>query len=87
MTSRLFEVTFSVPGNFNFKHIKFKVTSRYPGGDVVDSWKQESGVNRAAWAEDVSLGVIGIWMVFKAMSLHEFLKCMSVDTEERVAKD
>lgn len=42
------------------------------------SWKQESGVNRVAWAEDVSLGVIGIWMVFKAMSLHEFLKGMSV---------
>lgn len=51
------------------------------------SVKRSRELNRAAWAEDVSLGVIGIWMVFKAMSLHEFLKGMSVDTEERAAED
>lgn len=49
--------------------------------------KRSQELNRAAWAEDVSLGVIGTWMVFKAMSLHEFLKSMSVGTEERAAKD
>lgn len=65
-------------GKVSVKHVKFKVSSGYLGGDAVGSLE----LSRAVWAEDLYLGAIGIWIVFKTMSLKEIVKVMSVDIKQ-----
>ena len=71
---------------FNFE-FKIKMAFRYSQEVSRKQDIRDWSFMFQAWAKDIIWGVISIFITFKAMSLHDITKIVSLDRDKKLYKD